>query len=773
MVPVLGALTLVMKPVVYLWVGLNVIDDLAMVMRAGRLVAVVLPGGERSDLCDVCDDLMEDLLRGTEGLSVLPCAYGCLRIPACMRMCEAVKAASLNSTHFPCIAAGYCDDEEGEGSDAADIECKTGPLFSCKPARYCKRHRAGLRMSCNLRPGIGRWIGMRNAVGTHAVALADGLLSQPHCGEPNAGPYCIAEPKGWGAVAEAVGHVLSLGYGGLKTVGSIETPGGDDDRQWLTFWLILTMLLFVERFLARVVLSTFPLYYEAKLALLVWLLWGGADEVYRKLRRLLVRWFGEKFVKTEKTEAESELKLYQSDCPSLVAEALAEERARRNRASMRSSAHGPVPGSIPTVSGGVALPPVPDRSSSVNPPVAPVSVDAEADLVEVGGRVPLDDPCEQLRVVSAYTLSAKGRETLQRDLNPSAANVFVNRAASLISFEPRFVHVELIGIAEDTLAAELPAMDANERADAYVVCYLEGTDGIPYPESGIRSRPAFRTVRPRWNQTLELPLRGGAIDSDGIFRYAAGAGPSATTIRMQVIDADVGFYGWLLIAAQLAAVALGVAALVAYVTGAADNFSRKQVRRRLLSRARPLFPAIIASCHAAQEGRGAILSSHPVRSVRAQVRLFVFSASAVMASLFGLYVAARRLRCDDDLIGECSVPVRILCPTRRPSLAFAASSPPPPHPHPAPSTFAALRRPPQVKMLLDQKEHELLLTLRPVAPSTPDTPVAPSSPNSPGGLSVVKRKVRRALSSSKKCTGKTNSAGGLGVIRVKVSCSER
>ena len=60
---------------------------------------------------------------------------------------------------------------------------------------------------------------------------------------------------------------------------SIETPGAADDRQWLTFWLILSLLLFIERFLARVVLSTFPLYYEVKLAGLLWLLfWDGADK---------------------------------------------------------------------------------------------------------------------------------------------------------------------------------------------------------------------------------------------------------------------------------------------------------------------------------------------------------------------------------------------------------------------------------------------------------------------------------------------------------------
>ena len=28
---------------------------------------------------------------------------------------------------------------------------------------------------------------------------SSGLFSQPHCGEPGAGPYCIATPKGFGA----------------------------------------------------------------------------------------------------------------------------------------------------------------------------------------------------------------------------------------------------------------------------------------------------------------------------------------------------------------------------------------------------------------------------------------------------------------------------------------------------------------------------------------------------------------------------------------------
>ena len=69
------------------------------------------------------------------------------------------------------------------------------------------------------------------------------------------------------AIAEALGHALALLYGGFETVRSIETPGGDDDRQWLIFWLALTILLFVERFLARVLLST-PSFVAVVLSLL-------------------------------------------------------------------------------------------------------------------------------------------------------------------------------------------------------------------------------------------------------------------------------------------------------------------------------------------------------------------------------------------------------------------------------------------------------------------------------------------------------------------------
>ena len=73
----------------------------------------------------------------------------------------------------------------------------------------------------------------------------------------------------------------------LSTVHALETPGGDDDRQWLTFWVIIALLSVLESF-AAVLLTAVPHYYEAKLLLLAWLLFGsGAEKLYRRVRRFL------------------------------------------------------------------------------------------------------------------------------------------------------------------------------------------------------------------------------------------------------------------------------------------------------------------------------------------------------------------------------------------------------------------------------------------------------------------------------------------------------
>ena len=70
------AVVAIFKPFVYLWATLNVIDDFSLFMRLGRLGLATIPWpGKNIDsngLCEVCDDVMGDLLKGSEGLSVVP-----------------------------------------------------------------------------------------------------------------------------------------------------------------------------------------------------------------------------------------------------------------------------------------------------------------------------------------------------------------------------------------------------------------------------------------------------------------------------------------------------------------------------------------------------------------------------------------------------------------------------------------------------------------------------------------------------------------------------
>jgi hypothetical protein len=84
-----------LKPIVFIWAGLNVLDDLSSVMKISRLVGGSIPIFRRvessDNLCDLCDDVVAGLMRGSEGLQSVPCSWICLRIPKCMNMCSHIQ----------------------------------------------------------------------------------------------------------------------------------------------------------------------------------------------------------------------------------------------------------------------------------------------------------------------------------------------------------------------------------------------------------------------------------------------------------------------------------------------------------------------------------------------------------------------------------------------------------------------------------------------------------------------------------------------------------
>ena len=100
-----------LKPIVFVWAGLNVLDDLSSVMKISRLIGASIPifrKDESSDnLCELCDDVVGDLMRGSEGLQSVPCSWICLRIPKCMTMCSHIQDVRHKQTNKLCFV-GLC-----------------------------------------------------------------------------------------------------------------------------------------------------------------------------------------------------------------------------------------------------------------------------------------------------------------------------------------------------------------------------------------------------------------------------------------------------------------------------------------------------------------------------------------------------------------------------------------------------------------------------------------------------------------------------------------
>ena len=211
----------------------------------------------------------------------IDCHGMCFGIGKCKNQCEKITGAMANSTGFPCIAAGLCPklDEFGE------VSCKWSyKTMGCDPPSACQFK---FPNQCELKPGFAKWKKVGKALTEQLDALGDGFRNRKRCSEEGAGPYCIRDAEGIGKLAEYGGLVMTFMGGVAFSVRAIETPGGDDDRQWLTFWMIFFFFTIAERY-ADVLLSQTPRYYETKFVLLCWLMFAeGADKLYRVVRSAL------------------------------------------------------------------------------------------------------------------------------------------------------------------------------------------------------------------------------------------------------------------------------------------------------------------------------------------------------------------------------------------------------------------------------------------------------------------------------------------------------
>ena len=78
-------------------------------------------------------------------------------------------------------------------------------------------------------------------------------------------------------------------------------------------------------------------------------------------------------------------------------------------------------------------------------------------------------------------------------------------------------------------------------------------------------------MRPRWEQAIEVPLRGGTMGGDGIFRNAAAA---TTRLRVEVVDSNLGTWGVVLHALELLGGGLAVGLVVGEQIAAHHLFAR-------------------------------------------------------------------------------------------------------------------------------------------------------------------------------------------------------
>ena len=147
---------------------------------------------------------------------------------------------------------------------------------------------------CDLKPGYKQWKKHKNNMLKNVGALAEAVHKLPKCGEEGASEvFCVNEPTGRALVCEYVGYLLVVVVGTFNSIRAIETKGGDDDRQWLTFWIIFFLFSIIER-LSSVLLSRVPIYYELKLCVIIWLfppfygarwLYVSVHTLFRKTRR--------------------------------------------------------------------------------------------------------------------------------------------------------------------------------------------------------------------------------------------------------------------------------------------------------------------------------------------------------------------------------------------------------------------------------------------------------------------------------------------------------
>ena len=85
-------------------------------------------------------------------------------------------------------------------------------------------------------------------------------------------------PVGW-PISQFLSYPISFLFPGYKSFVAVMSEGTDDDTRWLCYWVICGLLFFFEAALS-IIPEYFPLYYELKCLLLLFLQYDTAKPAY-------------------------------------------------------------------------------------------------------------------------------------------------------------------------------------------------------------------------------------------------------------------------------------------------------------------------------------------------------------------------------------------------------------------------------------------------------------------------------------------------------------